>query len=174
LASSLFVLGGARSGKSRFAVDSHRDHASVSFLATAQPHDADMVARIARHRAERPAHWRTIEEPYDLVPRLRADVSDADVVIVDCLTLWVANLMLRGDADEWIVKQGEELAALLLLRERPVTLVSNEVGEGVHPPTAEGRRFRDLLGMVNQRVAAAADRVILMVAGVPLVVKGPR
>jgi adenosylcobinamide kinase / adenosylcobinamide-phosphate guanylyltransferase len=174
LTSSLFVLGGARSGKSRFAVESHRTHARVSFVATAQPQDADMAARIARHRAERPAHWRTVEEPYDLVPRLRAGAADADVVIVDCLTLWVANLMLRGDADEWIVKQGEELAALLSCGERGVTLVSNEVGEGVHPPTAEGRRFRDLLGIVNQRVAAAADRVVLMVAGLPLVVKGPR
>src|SRR4051794_10351131 len=174
LASSLFVLGGARSGKSRFAVDSHRAHARVSFLATAQAHDADMATRIAWHRAERPAHWRTVEEPYDLVPRLRMVALDAEVVIVDCLTLWVANLMLRGDADEWIVKQGEELAALLPLRECGATLVSNEVGEGVHPPTAEGRRFRDLLGIVNQRVAAAADRVVLMVAGLPLVVKGAR
>ena len=170
MASSQLILGGARSGKSRFAVESQRAHARVSFLATAEAHDADMAARIARHRAERPAHWRTVEEPYDLVARLRAVAADA--VIVDCLTVWVSNLMLRGDADEWIVKQGEELAALLSLRERDVTLVSNEVGEGVHPPTAEGRRFRDLLGMVNQRVAAAADRVVLMVAGVPLVVKG--
>ena len=172
MASSLFILGGARSGKSRFAVESHRAHARVSFVATAQPRDADMAARIARHRAERPASWRTVEEPYDLVTRLRPDAADADVVIVDCLTVWVANLMLRGDADEWIVKQGDELAALLSLRVRDATLVSNEVGEGVHPPTAEGRRFRDLLGMVNQRVAAAADRVVLMVAGLPLVVKG--
>ncbi len=174
LASSLFVLGGARSGKSRFAIDSRRDAARVSFLATAQARDADMAARIARHRAERPAHWRTVEEPYDLVSRLRACCAEADAVVVDCLTLWVSNLMLRGDADEWIVKQGEDLAALLSLREVDVTLVSNEVGEGVHPPTAEGRRFRDLLGTVNQRVAAAADRVVLMVAGVPLGVKGPR
>ena len=170
MASSQLILGGARSGKSRFAVESQRAHARVSFIATAEAHDADMAARIARHRAERPAHWRTVEEPYDLVARLRAVAVDA--VIVDCLTVWVSNLMLRGDADEWIVKQGEELAALLSLRDRDVTLVSNEVGEGVHPPTAEGRRFRDLLGMVNQRVAAAADRVVLMVAGVPLVVKG--
>jgi adenosylcobinamide kinase/adenosylcobinamide-phosphate guanylyltransferase len=173
LASSLFILGGARSGKSRFAVESHRAHARVSFVATAQPRDADMAARIARHRAERPASWRTVEEPYDLVTRLRPDTADADVVIVDCLTVWVANLMLRGDADEWVVKQVEELAALLPLA-ADVTLVSNEVGEGVHPPTAEGRRFRDLLGTVNQRVAAAADRVVLMVAGIPLVVKAPR
>ena len=142
-------------------------------MATAQAGDADMAARIARHRAERPAHWRTVEEPYDVVPRLRGCGADADGIVVDCLTLWVANLMLRGDADEWVVKQVEELAALLPLA-ADVTLVSNEVGEGVHPPTAEGRRFRDLLGTVNQRVAAAADRVVLMVAGIPLVVKAPR
>lgn len=142
-------------------------------MATAQAGDADMAARIARHRAERPAHWRTVEEPYDVVPRLRRCGADADGIVVDCLTLWVANLMLRGDADEWVVKQVEELAALLPLA-ADVTLVSNEVGEGVHPPTAEGRRFRDLLGTVNQRVAAAADRVVLMVAGIPLVVKAPR
>ena len=174
LASTVFVLGGARSGKSRFAVDSHRATTRVTFLATAQAHDADMASRIARHRAERPAQWHTVEEPYDLVARLRERGADADVVIVDCLTLWVSNLMLRGEADDWIVKQGDELAAQLSLCESAVTLVSNEVGEGVHPPTAEGRRFRDLLGFVNQRVAAAAERVVLMVAGVPLTVKAPR
>ena len=174
MASSLFVLGGARSGKSRFALDAHRSADRVTFLATAQRGDADMAARIARHRAERPPHWRTVEAPHDLVPCLRAACADADAVVVDCLTLWISNLMLRGDADDGIVTQGEELAAVLALRPADVTLVSNEVGEGVHPPTAAGRRFRDLLGIVNQRVAGAADRVVLMVAGLPLAVKSPR
>ena len=174
MASSLFVLGGARSGKSRFAIDSQPSRARVTFFATAQAGDADMAARIARHRAERPRHWRTVEEPYDLVPRVRTCCGDADAVVVDCLTLWVSNLMLRGDADEWIVRQGEELAALLAPGAAAVTVVSNEVGEGVHPPTEDGRRFRDVLGTVNQRVAAVADRVVLMVAGVPLAVKAPR
>ena len=174
MASSVFILGGARSGKSRFAVESHRGCARVTFVATAEPRDADMAVRIARHRAERPAHWHTIEEPYDLVAALRKCAAATGVVIVDCLTLWVANLMLRGDADEWIVKQGEDLAALLAVAGSHVTLVSNEVGEGVHPPTAEGRRFGDLLGLVNQHVAAAAGRVVLMVAGIPLTVKEPR
>jgi adenosylcobinamide kinase/adenosylcobinamide-phosphate guanylyltransferase len=174
LASSLFVLGGARSGKSRFAVDAHRAHAHVTFVATAQAHDADMAARVARHRAERPAPWRTVEEPYELVACVRAGAAESHVVIVDCLTLWVSNLMLRGDADDWIVKQGDELAGVVSSGACDLTLVSNEVGEGVHPPTAAGRRFRDLLGLVNQRVAAAADRVVLMVAGVPLAVKRPR
>jgi adenosylcobinamide kinase / adenosylcobinamide-phosphate guanylyltransferase len=170
---SLFVLGGARSGKSRFAIDSQPAHARVTFLATAQAGDADMAGRIARHRAERPPHWSTLEEPYEVVPRLRQCAAGGDAVVVDCLTLWVSNLMLRGDADAWIVKQGEELAAVLSLV-GAVTLVSNEVGEGVHPPTEDGRRFRDLLGTVNQRVAAAADRVVLMVAGLPLTVKPSR
>jgi adenosylcobinamide kinase/adenosylcobinamide-phosphate guanylyltransferase len=174
LASSVFVLGGARSGKSRFAIDAQPSGARVTFLATAQAGDADMAARIACHRAERPPHWRTVEEPYDLVLQLRTCCADADAVVVDCLTLWVSNLMLRGDADAWIVKQGEELAALLAQGLALVTLVSNEVGEGVHPPTEDGRRFRDLLGTVNQRVAAAAERVVLMVAGLPLTVKAPR
>ena len=174
MASSLFVVGGARSGKSRFALASQPSGARVVFVATAQAGDGDMAARIARHRAERPPHWHTLEEPYDLVSRLRAACEQAEGVIVDCLTLWVSNLMLRGDADEWIVKQGDELAALLALRAADVTLVSNEVGEGVHPSTEDGRRFRDLLGTVNQRVAAAADRVVLMVAGLPLTVKAPR
>jgi adenosylcobinamide kinase/adenosylcobinamide-phosphate guanylyltransferase len=173
LASSLFVLGGARSGKSRFAVASQPPGARVTFIATAQAGDGDMAARIARHRAERPSTWRTVEEPHDLVTRLRECGTDADAVVVDCLTLWVSNLMLRGDADGWIVKHAEELSALLPLRTADVTLVSNEVGEGVHPPTEAGRRFRDLLGIVNQRVAAAADRVVLMVAGLPLPVKAP-
>jgi adenosylcobinamide kinase/adenosylcobinamide-phosphate guanylyltransferase len=171
VASSVLVLGGARSGKSRFAVASQSSDAPLTFLATAQPHDADMAARIARHRAERPARWRTVEEPYDVVERLRNCAAGGDRVIVDCLTLWVSNLMLRGDADDWIVKHADDLAAFLTLRAVDVTLVSNEVGEGVHPATDDGRRFRDLLGTVNQRVAAAADRVVLMVAGIPLTVK---
>jgi len=174
LGSSLFVLGGARSGKSRFALESQPATARVTVVATAQAGDADMAARIARHRAERPRAWRTVEEPYDLVARVRDACADADAVLVDCLTLWVSNLMLRGDADAWIVKQAAELADLLQTVSAALTLVSNEVGEGVHPATEDGRRFRDLLGAVNQRIAAAAARVVFMVAGLPLVVKGPR
>jgi adenosyl cobinamide kinase/adenosyl cobinamide phosphate guanylyltransferase len=172
MASSLLVLGGARSGKSRFAVDAHARGERVTFLATALAIDDDMAQRIDRHRAERPSHWRTVEEPLHLVPRLREACADSDVVVVDCLTFWVSNLLWRGDPEAHVVKQGEELAALLALRLADVTLVSNEVGLGVHPETEDGRRFRDVLGRVNQRVAAVADRVMLMVAGVPLAVKG--
>ena len=171
MASSLFVLGGARSGKSRFAVASQRAHSRVTFLATAQAGDGDMAARIARHRAERPGHWTTIEEPFDLVGRLRSLTGDA--AIVDCLTVWVANRMLRGDPTDAILAEADALAALIRRPPVALTIVSNEVGAGVHPETADGLRFRDLLGAVNQRVAAAAERVVLMVAGIPLAVKTP-
>jgi len=143
----------------------------MAFIATAQAGDADMAARIARHRAERPDHWRTVEEPFDLVGRLGALVAEVDGAVVDCLTLWVSNRLLRGDPDKAILDDAEALGALIERRTLPITLVSNEVGEGVHPETAAGLRFRDLLGLVNQRVAKACDRVVLMVAGIPLTVK---
>ncbi len=167
---SLFILGGVRSGKSRFAITGIPPAARVAFVATAQAGDAEMTARIARHQSERPGGWRTIEEPVELVRRLD-EVSGVERVIVDCVTVWVANLLLRGDGGEAIVKAGEGLAAWVTRSACDVTLVSNEVGEGVHPSTEDGRRFRDALGAVNQRLAAACDRVVLMVAGLPLSIK---
>jgi adenosylcobinamide kinase/adenosylcobinamide-phosphate guanylyltransferase len=173
LASSHLILGGARSGKSRFALAGARDHARVAFLATSQARDADMANRIARHRAERPAHWRTVEEPFELPARLAALAGEVDALVVDCVTVWVANLLLRGDRDDAILAAGDAVAALAARRLVDLTLVSNEVGEGVVPATADGVRFRDLLGFVNQRLAAACDRVTLMVAGLPLTIKTP-
>jgi adenosylcobinamide kinase/adenosylcobinamide-phosphate guanylyltransferase len=170
VASSLLVLGGARSGKSRFAIQQPL-RGRVAFVATAEASDGDMARRIARHRAERPSRWTTVEEPVHLVDRLRRLGGTHDAVVVDCLTLWVANRLLRGDDDEAILAGADALSSLLVRPVCDVVLVSNEVGEGVHPETAEGRRFRDLLGFVNQRVAAASDRVVLMVAGLPLQVK---
>jgi adenosylcobinamide kinase / adenosylcobinamide-phosphate guanylyltransferase len=174
VASTTLVLGGARSGKSRFAVDAHSAHARVTFVATAVAGDDEMLERIERHRAERPAAWLTVEEPCELVARVREASAGAEAVLVDCLTVWVANLMIRGDPDAHVLKEADELAALLALRPADVTLVSNEVGLGVHPATEDGRHFRDLLGAVNQRVAAAVDRVVLMVAGLPVTVKDRR
>jgi adenosylcobinamide kinase/adenosylcobinamide-phosphate guanylyltransferase len=171
--STLFVLGGARSGKSRFAVLEQQAHARVTFVATAEARDPDMAQRIARHRGERPSRWQTVEEPLRLVECL-AGLSGLDAVVVDCLTLWVANRLLRGDADQPILDEATDLAALLHEARYAVTLVSNEVGEGVHPETSAGLRFRDLLGLVNQTVAAACDRVVFMVAGVPMTIKAPR
>jgi adenosylcobinamide kinase / adenosylcobinamide-phosphate guanylyltransferase len=171
VASSLFIVGGARSGKSRFAIAGLPARGRVTFVATAEPGDADMAARIARHQAERPRSWTTLEAPRELVPRLDEALRGADTVVVDCLTLWVANLMARGDDDETILKAADGLAALVAAPAADLRLVSNEVGLGVHPPTAAGLHFRDVLGLVNQRVAAVAHRVVLLVAGLPLVVK---
>jgi adenosylcobinamide kinase / adenosylcobinamide-phosphate guanylyltransferase len=170
---SLLIVGGARSGKSRFAVERLSPDARIVFVATAEARDEEMAKRIARHRAERPAHWSTVEEPFEVVSQLRRLDGACDGILVDCLTLWVSNLLLRGDRDDAILEHAEALAGLIGRRRSGVTLVSNEVGEGVHPETAMGVRFRDLLGSVNQRVAAACDTVVLMVAGVPLTVKAP-
>jgi adenosylcobinamide kinase / adenosylcobinamide-phosphate guanylyltransferase len=173
LATSLFVLGGARSGKSRFAVAAQPERGTVAFVATAAAGDRDMAARIARHRAERPAHWTTVEERYDVAAAVGGLAGRADAVLVDCLTLLVANRLLRGDSDAAILGEADALAGVIATRGTNLTLVSNEVGEGVHPETGAGLRFRDLLGFVNQRIAAASDRVVLMVAGLPLAVKDP-
>jgi adenosylcobinamide kinase / adenosylcobinamide-phosphate guanylyltransferase len=171
VASSLFILGGARSGKSRFALAGLPPRGRVTFIATAEPGDADMAARIARHQAERPPAWTTVEAPLELTPRLSDALGAADTVVVDCLTLWVSNLMLRGDDEAAILNEADALAALVADPTAELRLVSNEVGFGVHPGTVEGLRFRDILGLVNQRVAAAASRVVLMVAGLPHLIK---
>ena len=162
------LLGGARSGKSALAVELGRRHrGGVTFIATSPSVDDDIAGRVARHRAERPP-WPTIEEPLDL-PGALSTAGD-DMAIVDCITLWVNNLVRRGDSDESIERLSAEMACLAGVRRAPTVVVSNEVGLGVHPPTELGRRYRDLLGRVNQRWAAVADRALLLVAGrvVPL------
>jgi adenosylcobinamide kinase / adenosylcobinamide-phosphate guanylyltransferase len=169
---SHLVLGGARSGKSRHALEQARQSGgSVAFLATARALDGDMATRIARHRAERPARWTTVEEPHEVAAACRRAARSHDLVVLDCVTVWVSNLMARGDDDALVLAAADDLGKLLRERLVSVILVSNEVGQGVHPPTELGRRFRDLLGLVNQRLAAAADRVTLMVAALPVTVK---
>lgn len=161
-----FVLGGARAGKSGYALALL---GGGLFVATAEAGDTEMADRIAAHRAERGASWTTIEEPLDLPGVLRRHAGDARPMLVDCLTLWLSNLMHR-DRDI-----GEATAALLLaLDARPAetVLVSNEVGLGIVPDNALARRFRDAQGTLNRRIAARADRVILMAAGLPLTLKG--
>ena len=168
----LLVLGGARSGKSRYAVAQAQEiGGSAAVVATARALDADMATRIARHRAERPTGWTTLEEPRDIVAAARRAAASHDVLVIDCVTIWVANLMERGDDDTAVLAAADDLAKLMRERLTSLVVVSNEVGAGVHPPTALGRRFADLLGFVNQCLAAAADRVTLMVAGIPLTVK---
>jgi adenosylcobinamide kinase / adenosylcobinamide-phosphate guanylyltransferase len=130
-----------------------------------------MATRIARHRAERPARWLTIEEPLDLVGACRKAAGRAEVVLVDCVTLWIANRLLAAHPDAAMLEDARALAGWLSEGRVSALLVSNEVGSGVVPPTADGMHFRDLLGQVNQTLAARAARVTLMVAGIPTVIK---
>ena len=167
----LVVTGGARSGKSTFAVEYGVRHSGpVVFVATAPVIDDDMRVRIDRHRAERPA-WPTIEETCDIAP-IVSSASAGSLVIVDCLTLWVSNLMWRGDTDTEIERAAEALAKSVP-NDATVLVVTNEVGLGVHPETGLGRRYRDVLGRVNQRLVAAADRALFMVAGRALPLSDP-
>ncbi len=160
------VLGGARSGKSRHAEAMlTRLPPPWVYVATAQAFDAEMRARIEAHRAGRDAGWRTVEAPLDLPGALRTDAP----ALVDCLTLWLSNLMLGGhDAD----RAQAALLAGLSERSAPTVLVSNEVGLGIVPDNALAREFRDRAGRLHQALAAAADHVALLVAGLPLTVKG--
>ncbi len=167
------VLGGVRSGKSHWAQQLAARSPQVTYIATALAGDPEMRKKIDRHRADRPAHWPTIEEPLKVGRTIAACDSSSGVILVDCLTVYVANLL---DAEEKrpgsMALRLEELLAALRQPPAPVVLVSNEVGSGVVPPYELGRRYRDALGELNQQVAAIADRVVLMVAGLPLALKG--
>lgn len=161
------ILGGARSGKSAYAM--RRAQASgraVVFIATAQPLDAEMAARIARHRAERPAAWRTVEAPLALAATLTQEAAPERCLLVDCLTLWLSNVLLARREDEIAT-----LIATLPTLPGQLILVSNEVGFGIVPENPLARRFRDEQGRLNQKVAALAERVTLVAAGLPLPLK---
>jgi adenosyl cobinamide kinase/adenosyl cobinamide phosphate guanylyltransferase len=161
-----FLTGGARSGKSSLAISiAASSGRPVTFIATGTAGDEEMAARIARHRAERPADWTTVEEPVALREAIDA-ASSGDCVVIDCLTLWVANLMVVGQvSDEAIESLTAESSARAAARTAPTIVVSNEVGSGLHPDNALGRRFRDVLGRVNADFAGASERAALVVAG---------
>ncbi len=168
--SATLVLGGVRSGKSRYAQQLAERASRVTFVATAELRDDDeMRAKIQRHQAERPAHWQTVEEALELARAVRS--ADGEIVLIDCLTMFASNLLEHLEA-QGIAAQIDALCSAISAAACPVILVSNEVGSGVVPAYALGRRFRDLLGEINQKVAAAADNVVLLVAGLPLVLKG--
>ena len=159
------LIGGARAGKSSLAARlAYKTGLPVTFVATAEAGDEEMKQRIARHRAERPAEWITLEEPVALI-RAIARAGPDGTVIVDCLTLWVSNLILAGHDDEEVQKRAEEAATLAAGRAGDTLVVTNEVGLGVHPNSELGRRFRDLLGRVNAIWADQAEEVLLVVAG---------
>ena len=165
---SILITGGVRSGKSRLAERMTLALGSPAiYIATAEAHDAEMTERIARHRARRGPEWHTISEPTKLVQALQDSDGDAPR-LVDCLTLWLSNLMLAEQ--DW-QGEAEALAAILPEQRAPVVFVTNEVGAGIVPENALARAFRDAAGLVNQTIAAASDELWLSVAGYPLKVK---
>ncbi|MGE4431037.1 MAG: bifunctional adenosylcobinamide kinase/adenosylcobinamide-phosphate guanylyltransferase [Sphingobium sp.] len=169
MSNSLLVIGGARSGKSRYAqARAEASGLKPVFIATAQAFDGEMRDRIARHQADRGPEWETVEAPLDLPRAIAAHGAPDRVLLVDCLTLWVSNLMLAGQD---VGQAAGALVEALTAAEGLVVLVSNEVGWGIVPDNALARRFRDEAGFVNQGVAAAAGEVQMVVAGLPLRLK---
>lgn len=163
------ILGGARSGKSRTAQDvAESSSATRIYIATAQAHDDEMRERIARHRAERDGTWQTCEAPLDLVEVLRTHIGPDKIVLVDCLTLWLSNVLL---AEKNAEQETTRLVQAIVDAAGPIILVSNEVGHGIVPATPLGRVFRDAQGRLNQRIAAACDVVVFVAAGCPIILK---
>lgn len=183
----ILILGGARSGKSAFAEQlAASSGQSVAFIATATAGDDEMRARIARHRATRPAHWHTIEEPFDLAGAVQHAAALADILLLDCITLWLSNYLSRQDEtndraigtpnplfDAAAIQEIQNLLAALASLDPRKTLfvISNEVGLGIVPAYPLGRLYRDTLGLVNQRLAEAAQRVYLLIAGIAVDIK---
>ena len=171
------ILGGARSGKSRFAQSLCSTSSKVAYIATARIEDEEMRARVNRHRLERPSNWMTVEEPLAIGKAVRRNVPDYDFVLLDCLTLWLSNLAWerRTETPE-ILEQAvfDELSQLASASvATQLIVVSNEVGCGIVPESPVGRQFRDLQGWANQQIAGQAQMVYQMVAGIPVVVKAP-
>jgi len=165
------ILGGARSGKSRLALQrAEATGKPVSFIATAQAHDAEMADRIARHQAERPAHWVTVEAPLDLAEAIRT--APSGIIVVDCLTLWLTNWLCQPEPNDFSTARATLLATLLARHADEIVLVSNETGLGIIPLGALTRRFVDEAGWLNQDIARIADEVIFVAAGLPLTLKG--
>jgi adenosylcobinamide kinase/adenosylcobinamide-phosphate guanylyltransferase len=167
----VLITGGCRSGKSEYALGLAEGSANKVFLATAEGKDQEMCERIERHRLRRGRGWRTVEEPLNLVSALAGYKSEADLIVIDCVTLWLSNLLLRGDSPESILNQINALAREVQSAGTNLIMVTNEVGSGIVPVNDLARRFRDLVGFGNQRLAKVCHRVVLMVAGLPLVIK---
>jgi adenosylcobinamide kinase/adenosylcobinamide-phosphate guanylyltransferase len=170
---NILIIGGCRSGKSAWALseaEKFNTHRRL-FIATCQPYDDEMRTRIDRHQRERDASWETLEIPLELPATLAAHNARGNVILTDCLTLWMTNLMLAEWSDAEIDAQIAALMDTLSAMRCPVILVANEVGQGIVPENQMARRFRDWAGMVNQKVAACADQVLWMVAGIPVKIK---
>ncbi|MBF0118247.1 MAG: bifunctional adenosylcobinamide kinase/adenosylcobinamide-phosphate guanylyltransferase [Desulfobacterales bacterium] len=169
----VFITGGCRSGKSSHALHlANKKGGEKYFIATCIPYDDEMRKRVNAHKIERGAEFQTIETPILLVENLTEISKKADIVIVDCLTLWINNLLMEEKKDEKVIEHIQELIKSIPKLKSDVIFVSNEVGCGIVPENQLARRFRDLIGFINQKLAASADLVIFMVSGIPVVIKG--
>lgn len=169
----IFITGGRRSGKSSYALELAESLGSQRlYLATAEALDDEMDKRIKRHREERGNGWDTAEEPVNVADVIE-ESAEYDVILIDCLTLWLCNVMHKGDlGDETIMKEIDSLVEACRESGKTLIAVSNELGSGVIPDNPLSRRFTDLAGMMNQKMAAAADRVVLTISGIPMTIKG--
>ncbi len=168
----IFITGGCRSGKSRYALDYANHHFSKKFyLATGEPLDEEMARRVENHKKVRGPEWQTIEEPVEIVNRIEHH-GDEGVILLDCMTLWLSNLLIKWDDDQRVTDEVGKLTDALQKIHSSFIIVSNEVGMGIVPADPLSRRFRDLSGIANQRLAQQADTVIFMVSGIPLFLKG--
>lgn len=170
---TILILGGCRSGKSRLALQlaTELSQGPKGFIATCVPQDAEMHQRVHHHQQERGPEWQTFEVPLNVAAGLRHAAADKDVLLVDCLTLWVSNLLLDNRQDSGLKAEIEALLAVLQQPPCHILLVANEVGMGLVPDTPLGRRFRDLAGFVNQQVAATVQEVYYSLAGIPWRIK---
>jgi adenosylcobinamide kinase/adenosylcobinamide-phosphate guanylyltransferase len=168
------LIGGCRSGKSRYALElaDASGLKNKTFIATCQAFDQEMEERIAKHKQERGAEWTTVEEPLDVPRVLEEKGLPSSLIVLDCLTLWVSNLLQQEQGQDWVLEQGLKLGQALDAACGHVLVVSNEVGQGIVPDNPMARTFRDQVGWLNQLVAARADKVVWMVAGLPMTVKG--
>jgi adenosylcobinamide kinase/adenosylcobinamide-phosphate guanylyltransferase len=169
----IFITGGARSGKSRFAQELGRNFPEPrAYLATAQPLDREMAERILRHKQSRASDWHTLEEPLRVAEAIRENGGRFHLILLDCLTLWISNLMMAGWSEENIIRDTDLLMQAGQTTECSLIFVGNEVGMGIVPENPQARTFRDLSGLVQQKIAREADEVYLMVSGLPQKIKG--
>jgi len=169
----ILVTGGCRSGKSRYALNYANQHFSKKlYLATSEVLDEEMAVRVEGHKRARGPEWETCEEPIEVVERIRFYGDKVEIILLDCLTLWLSNLLIKWDNDCKVMDEIERLTVAVKECPASLILVTNEVGMGIVPVEPLARRFRDLAGMANQKIAEVADSVVFMVSGIPMFLKG--
>ena len=171
---SVFVLGGCRSGKSSYALETAEKYSADHkvFIATCLPRDDEMKLRVTRHQQERSRHWHTVEAPIHVPEAIVAAGGEGGILLVDCLTLWISNLLMENHDSDQIPNQVQSLIRAVASTACPVILVSSEVGTGIVPENELARQYRDLVGSTNQTVAECVDQVVWVVAGIPVTIKG--